>query len=124
MKLSNFLTINSILVFLFGLAFLLIPDTLMSLYGVELSSIGVAISRLLGAAFLGVGTLRWLARNSKESGFLKAVVLAAFIEDSIGFVVLLKAQLAGLTNVSGWSNVALYGLFALGFGYFQFQKRD
>jgi len=124
MKLSTFLTINSILVFLFGLAFLLMPDTLMSLYGVELNSIGVAISRLLGAAFLGFGTLRWLARNSTESGFLKAVVLSGFVEDSIGFLVLLKAQLAGLTNASGWSNVALYGLFALGFAYFHFQKKE
>jgi hypothetical protein len=99
------------------------PETLMSLYGVDLSPIGSSITQLMGAAFLGVGFLRWSARGSTESGFLKAVVLSAFIEDSIGFVVLLKAQLGGLTNPSGWSNVVLYALFAIGFAYFHFSKK-
>ena len=122
MKISTFLTINSIVVFTFGVGFLLIPESLMSLYGVELTAIGKTISQLLGAAFMGLGVLRVLARKSVDKGFLKAVVVSAFIEDSIGFVVLLLAQLNGLTNSSGWSNVVLYGLFALGFGYFHFQK--
>ena len=123
MKLSTFLTINAILVFLFGLGFLFMPETVMSLYGAELSRIGAATAQLLGAAFLGFGIIRWLARNSKETGFLNAIVFAAFIEDSIGFVILLKGQLAGLSNANGWSNVVLYGLFALGFGFFHFQKK-
>ena len=123
MNLALFLTINSIVVFLFGLGLVIMPETLMASYGVELTGIGKTISQLLGAAFLGVGVLRFLARKSTDKGFLKAVVVSAFIEDSIGFVVLLMAQLYGLTNASGWSNVVLYGLFALGFGFFHFQKK-
>jgi hypothetical protein len=122
MKISSFLTINSVIVFLFGLGLVIVPETLMSLYGVELTGIGKAISQLLGAAFLGFGVLRFLARTSEDKGFLKAVVVSGFIEDSLGFVVLLVAQLDGLTNASGWSNVILYGLFALGFGVFHFQR--
>jgi hypothetical protein len=122
MKISSFLTINSVIVFLFGLGLVIVPETLMSLYGVELTGIGKAISQLLGAAFLGFGVLRFLARTSEDKGFLKAVVVSGFIEDSLGFVVLLVAQLDGLTNASGWSNVILYSLFALGFGVFHFQR--
>jgi hypothetical protein len=124
MKRSSFLTINAIVVFVFGLGFVLMPETLMSLYGVTLSTAGVAIGRLLGAAFVGFGYLRWTARNSKWSDLLGAIVMSAIIEDSIGFIVVLKAQMAGVMNASGWSVVVLYGLFALGFGYFYFQKKS
>jgi len=41
-----------------------------------------------------------------------------------GFVVALINQLSGLVNALGWSTVALYLLFALGYGYFQFKKPD
>jgi hypothetical protein len=43
----------------------------------------------------------------------------------VGFVVILIGQLAGIPNTLGWSNVAIYLLLALGFGYVQFmQPRD
>jgi hypothetical protein len=43
--------------------------------------------------------------------------------DAIGFIVTLLGQLAGLANALGWSSVALYLLFGLGFAYFQFMRR-
>ena len=60
----------------------------------------------------------------KKTGRLSALVLAGLVEDVIGFVVLLIAQTAGLMNVMGWSNVLLYGIFALGFGYFHFSSES
>ncbi len=123
MKLSSFLAFNSIVLTIFGIGFILLPETMTALYGAELTAIGLVLARLLGAAFLGFGILRWTARKAEQSDLLKALVLAGFVEDAIGFLVLLTAQMAGLMNAMGWSNVGLYGIFAAGFGYFHFTKR-
>ncbi len=122
MKLASFLTFNSVGLVVFGSGFILLPGTMTSLYGAELLPMGLVVAQLLGAAFLGFGILRWTARKAEPSAMLNALVLAAFVEDLIGFVVLLLAQMAGLMNAMGWSNVALYGIFAAGFGYFHFTK--
>ena len=123
MKLGSFLAFNSVVLMVFGVGFILLPDTMTALYGAELSTVGLMLARLLGAAFLGFGILRWTARKAEPGELLSALVLAGFVEDAIGFVVLLMAQMAGLMNAMGWSNVALYGIFAAGFGYFHFTKR-
>jgi hypothetical protein len=124
MKLSSFLAVNSVILVFFGIGFIAMPATMTSLYGVELSAMGLLVGQLLGAAFLGFGILRWHARKTKPGPLLSALVLAGLVEDVIGFVVLLMAQTAGLMNVMGWSNVLLYGIFALGFGYFHFSNES
>jgi hypothetical protein len=124
MKLSSFLAVNSVILVFFGIGFIVMPATMTSLYGVELSAMGLLVGQLLGAAFLGFGILRWHARKAKPSALLSALVLAGLVEDVIGFTVLLLAQSAGLMNAMGWSNVLLYGLFAAGFGYFHFANES
>ena len=124
MKLRTLFTINAVLAIAFGLGFVFMPVTLISFYGAELTEVGVVIGQLLGAAFLGIGILRWLVRNSGESEVLRAIVLTAFIEDTIGFIFALRAQLAGVMNALGWSIVAIYAFLAIGYGYFQFQKKN
>ena len=124
MKLSTFMVITAIVAFLFGLAFLLVAGTLMSFYGVSLSPGGLIVARLFGAALLGFAVLTWSARNAEESEALRAIILALFISDAIGFIVALIGQLAGVLNALGWSTVIIYLLLALGFGYFQFMNRS
>ncbi len=122
MKLSILFTINAIVAFVFGLTFVLVPETSISLYDITLSPGGVIITRLLGAAFLGYSVLTWSARNAGESEARQAIVLTLVISDTIGFIVALLGQLSGVVNALGWSTVAIYLLLALGFGYFQFMK--
>ena len=57
--------------------------------------------RLFSAAFLLLGVLLWSARNAPQSNVLRAIVLAEFIGDAIGFVVALSAQLSDLMNALG-----------------------
>lgn len=122
MKLSTLFTINAIVAFVFGLAFVLVPETSISLYAITLSPGGVIITRLLGAAILGYSVLTWLSRNAEESEARQAIVLTMVISETIGFIVALLGQLSGVVNALGWSTVAIYLLLALGFGYFQFMK--
>lgn len=122
MKLSTLFTANAIVSTLFGLTFVLVPETAMSFYGVTLSPGGALVARLFGAVLLGVAVLTWFARNAGESEALKAIILSRFFCETLGFIVALLGQLAGVVNALGWSTVAIYLFFALGFGYFQFMK--
>ncbi len=122
MKLNSLFIINTIVAAIFGLAFVLLPETTSSLYDITLSPGGVLIAQLFGTSLVGYAVLTWFARNAGESEGRNAIILAMVISDAIGFIVALLAQLSGVTNALGWSTVAIYLLLALGFGYFQFTK--
>lgn len=122
MKLSTMMVIKAVVCLVFGILFVLVPGTLMSIYGVSLGSGGILVARLYGASLFGNLLLTWFARNDTGSDALRASVLALTVYDAIGFVVALGAVLTGVMNALGWAVVALYLLLALGFGYFQFVK--
>jgi len=52
------------------------------------------------------------------------VLLSLFICDSVGFVAALMAQLAGVGNVLGSSNMAHLLVLALGLGWYRFLAKD
>jgi hypothetical protein len=123
MKLSYLMAVKAVICFVFGIGFVLIAAPILSLYGVTLNPGGTMMTQLFGAAFILLSILLWFARNAPGSDVaLRAIVLAVFVGDTIGFIVALLGQLSGLTNALGWVTVALYLLLALGFGYFQFVK--
>jgi hypothetical protein len=122
MKLSTLMVINSIIAFLFGIAFVVIPWQVLSLYGVQPSPELNYMGQLFGAALLAFSVLTWSARNADASDARKAIVKAMFIGDGIGFIVALIGQLNNVVNNMGWSTVVIYLLLAVGFGYFNFSK--
>jgi hypothetical protein len=122
MKLSTMMIIKAVVCLVFAILFLLVPEPLMSFYGVTLGSGGMLAARLYGASLVGNLLLTWFARNDTGSDALWAAVLALLVYDAIGFVVALVAVLSGVMNTFGWTAVGLYLLLALGFGYFQFVK--
>jgi hypothetical protein len=83
---------------------------------------GKLLGQLLGAAFIGMGLIAWLARNERASGALDAILLGFFVSEATGFVIALLGQLSGVSNALGWSTVAIYLLLTLGFGYFRFLR--
>ena len=120
---SSLMIIKAVIVFIYGISFVLIPTTIMSVYGMTLQQGGAVMTQLFGAAFILLGIVLWSARNAPRSDVaLRGIVLAVAVGDLIGFVIALLAQLNGAWNVLGWGNVALYLLLAIGFGYFYFVK--
>ncbi len=125
MKLSTLMIINAVVAAAFGVAFVLVPTQVVSLYGIEdASEILIYVGRLLGAALVGFAVLTLSARNASDSDARRAIVLALLISDGIGFIVALMGQLAEVVNSLGWSTVAIYLVLALGWGYFQFVKQE
>ncbi|MBA7573436.1 hypothetical protein ES708_15233 [subsurface metagenome] len=122
MKLKTLMIINAIVAIVFGVTFVIVPAQAYSLYDITANEQLVYMGQLFGAALIGFALLTWMARNATDSDARRAIVLALFIADGIGFVVALIGQLSNVVNAFGWSTVAIYLLLALGFGYFQFFK--
>jgi hypothetical protein len=120
MKLPLFLVVKAIISAVCGLALLLFPGVLMSLAGVTLDASGTVMARLVGAFFVGVAVICWTARNAAPGVGREAFMLGLFVTDTLGFVVMLLAQLTGLMNAFGWVFVLLWFVMAAGLGYFRF----
>ena len=118
MKIKTVMSIKAIIVIFFGLAFLFLTRTFLSLYGMSVDSGGITTGRLLGQMYTLIGILLWLCRNTTEASTKKAFAISVTIGDAIGTVVSLLAVLSGAMNAMGWSAVAIYLLLTLGFGYF------
>jgi hypothetical protein len=117
MKLNTLLLVVALIGAVFGIAFVLVPGPLLSVYGVTTDKAGLLLAQLFGAALLGFAVLDWLARDVSDPDAQRAVVFANLTADGIGFVVALIGQLAGIANAVGWSTVAIYLAFALAFAY-------
>lgn len=124
MKLSALMVVNAIVAVVFGLGFMFAPGQVTSFYSPEVGATLEYVAQLFGAALLAFAVLTWVARNAPDSEARRAVLLALFIGDGAGFVIALIAQLGGVVNALGWSTVVIYGLLAIGFGYFRFADTE
>lgn len=122
MKLRNLLIINAVVAVIYGISYELIPETILSLYGTTQGPSEVFYARLFGAALIGIGLLTWLARNITESATQRAIVLSLLAFSVIGAIVAISATVSGVMNAVGWTGVAVFTFFALGYAYFQFMK--
>lgn len=122
MRLNALMIVNAVIAAVFGIAFVVVPGRLASLYGLTADAPLRYVGQLLGAALLLVAVVTWLARNAPDSAARQAIVLGLAIGSTVGFVVALLGQLAGVVNALGWSTVAIYFLLALAFGYFALRR--
>jgi hypothetical protein len=124
MKLSTFLSIVGVVAILFGIGFVAAPAEVLTQYGITADRYTAFMSRFFGAALINVGLIAWFARNIVDSLGRRSIVLAGLIGDVVGFFVALHGQMNGVANALGWSTVLIYGLFAIGFAYFQFAPKS
>ena len=107
------------MLFLFGLGFLLAPAEMLSVYATSTNSTGLLTARVFGIGNIQLSIIMWISRNDMGSKILKTLLLLLFLGNALAFVLALQAQISGVFNVLGWTNVALYLLFTFGYGYFQ-----
>lgn len=118
MKLSHLLLLCAIVSSVFGIGLMFVPDQVLPLYGLGPGRAGVLVSRLLGAALLGVAVLNWAAMSVTDTTAHRAIAMGNMTGSGLVFVVLLTAQGQGLLLSFGWPTITLALLFTLGFAYF------
>jgi hypothetical protein len=115
MRLSTLLLAGGLLAVVFGLGFLLLPATVLPVYGIQPEPSTVLMSRFFGASLVHLGAALYLVHETGEAITQRGLILAGVIGSAAGLAVALSGQLSGVVNVVGWSTVAIYGLLLLGY---------
>lgn len=123
MKFKTLMVIKAAVCLGFGPLLLFVPGPLLTLLGSSFGPGAAITAREYGAALLGNLMLTWFARNAEVSVARRAIVLDLFVYDAVALVAILLIQLSGGMNLLGWSIVAVYFFFTLGFGYFLLPRR-
>lgn len=101
----------------YGLAALVAPEALGSLFGITYDVAAVYAGRLLGGSYIGYGIANFLTRDSADPLTQRAVAAGNAFAWAVGFVVLTMAQLQGLANALGWSSVVLATAFTIAWAW-------
>jgi hypothetical protein len=118
MSFKNLMVIKALVCLVFGILMLAVPDKLFSILGATIGTAGMFPAREYGAALFGNLFLSWFAKDAAESDARRAIILALFVYDLIGFIVTTMTVIAGVLNPLGWSIVLVYLFFTAGFGYY------
>jgi uncharacterized membrane protein YciS (DUF1049 family) len=124
MNLNTLFKINTFVAGLFGLGFVIAPAFTLAPYGMsrELIDGSIMMAKWFGASNIGFAVLFWFLSNAPDSDLKTTVAKAMCIGFAVGCLVSIQNQMTGEINAMGWSTVALYGLFAAGYGKFGFGK--
>ncbi len=108
---------------LYGLGFLVVPETVASAYGVNADPVAVAIARYWGATLLPLGYVAWIAASTGGSPLKLHFTRALEFAGIFGFIATLVAMSTGvIPTVGGILNLVLTGIFVVAFGYYGWAK--
>src|SRR5512136_1740310 len=122
MKFSTVVIVNAIVALVYGIALVLLPGTVLSLYGVTPGPAVNLASQLIGVEMIHIGVICWLIRGVADGAAQKALILGGLAGQVIAVIVSVMGTLSGVFSAMGWSAVAIYALLALGYAYLQFLK--
>ena len=116
MSYKSVMVIKAAVCLVFGIILMAIPGALVSFLGAQLTPGGAFTAREYAASLFGNLMLTWFARKAADSDARRAIILALFVYDAIGFAMSLITVLSGVLNPLGWFVVAVYLFFTLAFG--------
>jgi hypothetical protein len=122
MKLSNLFIFNAVVALAFGIGFVLLPATVLTVFGVEISPSVNLAGQLFGVELIAVGLLSWFVRNATDSAVLPGIILALLVADVLGLIVTTMGTLSGVLNTLGWSTVIIYLVLVVGYAYFWLRR--
>jgi hypothetical protein len=127
MTLRAFLIVPAVVYAIIGLGFLFAPETAMGPYAITLDANGVIMSRIAGAAFIGLAIMFWYARDAETapmSPALKGVLYGGCTANVLALLGALRVVLRGQVSPGGWLIVAVHAVLAAGFLYYaDFSRR-
>jgi hypothetical protein len=123
MKLRSLLIVNAIILGCSGIWALLLPSSVLSLYGVESGPAVQLMARYAGLGSLVIALVAWFSRNVMDLKAQRAIILAFLITYVIAVIVSVIGTISGTMKI-GWAVVGLYLLFALGYAYILLLKKD
>jgi hypothetical protein len=124
MKIGVFLSIIAALAVVHGIAFIIAPDQVVSLYGLQNTIAVTLMSRLFGGALIAWGAIVWSTKSFRDEAAIRAVLMWTAIANVISVLFVIQSTLSGTMNAMGWVAVLIYLFGVAGCGYFLMgQKR-
>lgn len=117
MTVKTFFAIIAVLALVHGVGFVLAPEQVAAGYGMATSAATVLMSRLFGAALVGLALIFWFARTGSPE-FTRSVFIANVVGNIVGLIVVAAGTIAGTLNAMGWFAALIYLFGAAGSGYF------
>jgi hypothetical protein len=125
MKLKQFLTVNAIMFIPFGIGMLMVPYLIFPMIHVNLDSDGLLMASTVGSMLLSFGIICYVSRNESLNTIgMKAILTGNLTFHAIDFLLTLKGAYTGVMNALGYMFSTLHFLFALGFLYFLFVRKN
>jgi len=112
-----FFTIISLLALVHGAGFVLVPEQVAAAYGMATSAPTLLMSRLFGAALIGLGLIFWFCREAPAQS-ARNVFLATIVGNTAGLIAVVMGTAAGTLNAMGWIAALIYFFGAAGSAYF------
>ncbi len=113
--------LNAILAAAAGVFFMVLPETVLTLFGTEVYVSTLFVARFLGGALLMSGILLWLL---KEFGGIQRTLGMTLLGGSVvGFALaLIGMTSSGVIRANGWVLLVIYGVFALAYAFLLFAQ--
>ena len=124
MTIKLFLSIIGALGVAHGVAFIIAPDQVTSIYGLQQSAAVALVSRLFGGALVAWGAILWLAKSFRDEAAVRAVLIATAVAEAISLCIVVQSTLAGTMNAMGWVAVLIYLFGAAGCAYFLMREKQ
>jgi len=116
--------ISALLAALTGLAFLIVPDRALALFGTTEKYVStLLLGRFFGTAMLALGLVLWFAKDANP-GVQRGMGIALIVGAVAGLVVTLMGTFASgaVIRSNGWIAMLAYLLVGLGFAYLVFMR--
>jgi hypothetical protein len=108
--------LNAIVLAGFGAAFLVMPQFMLDLFGVETYTATLFVARFFGAAMALAGMFVWMAKDLVQAERTMTIML--LVSSIAGFILTLVGVVVdGVIRSNGWVLMVIHIIFVLGYGY-------
>jgi hypothetical protein len=120
--LKTLFVINAVFALIGGLGEALAPHEFVGSFIPTLDAGGAFIARNLGIFQTGTAIISFMARNLQDSAALRAILAGFFVVHAGILLVAINGIATGVSSSESVTDLAIHGLFAVGFGYFLFVR--
>lgn len=123
MKLKTLLVLNAFVGVGSALTAILLGEKVLSMYGVDSNTSAILMGQYAALGTLAMALVAWSARNIKDLKSQRTIIPAFLITNVLGVIISLSGIFSGVMK-NGWPVVGIYLIFAIGYAWFQFFKRN
>jgi hypothetical protein len=117
MEIRLYLTIAAVVAIIYALAFLLIPIQASLFFSGFAEPRAVLYLRFCGAAILAWGLIVWFARDFRDWGAIRGVLIASVVGLAVNVIINIFAILDGWLNANAWGSTVVLALLLVGGAY-------